>query len=560
MDSKVKTKVVFIIFITFLMLSLFNVIVYAADYATDADYNTKFSLLNNSVDVDLNGSKYLSFTGGSGSITWTSSEPTIATVENGTVRGLKIGSATITATRGDETSSCTVNVVYNSLNIGGNQGEYASSVNLILGEHPSETLFAKVKDGNFTEVSNPNVTWVSSDTSIVTVDKSKGTITAVKPGTAKITATAAGVSDSCNVNVYAAPTFTDFSKAKYETSLDWNVEKLKVTGIKPSSDNNYYYIITPNNSKPNIIKNDYGALDSEKMSNSLERFMINSDEKYIYTYNISKYAELNQDMYIWILQEEKLENYYYDTNGTYISFSTKFVDEGKKITRAELPKLNLILQNFSIGYWNSTTTNETDNYTYIKFNFPSDTENRKFNIKVGKVTDKSILTKIKNNDYTGITELLTYAKNNNSIYSQTLTTTSPAYFRSDAALFDGRKLLENKAYYYIYVEFDDENGKYYPIEGITLGQAWFSTVSNSWDLWAYTKSDFKWDNLSSTPTDTAPKKEDSLPATPEKKEDTTTASGKLPQTGISMGISLAIVVVLATCVFVYSKYNKLKGI
>lgn len=43
-------------------------------------------------------------------------------------------------------------------------------------------------------------------------------------------------------------------------------------------------------------------------------------------------------------------------------------------------------------------------------------------------------------------------------------------------------------------------------------------------------------------------------------KDATTATGKLPQTGISIGISLAIVVVLAACVFVYSKYNKLKGI
>lgn len=45
-----------------------------------------------------------------------------------------------------------------------------------------------------------------------------------------------------------------------------------------------------------------------------------------------------------------------------------------------------------------------------------------------------------------------------------------------------------------------------------------------------------------------------------KKEDNTTATGKLPQTGLSMGISLAIVVLLAGCVFAYFKYNKLRGI
>lgn len=542
MNSNIKIQITFIIFIAILMLSLFNIKVYAED---------TFSLEKESINVNLNGTAYLYYSGGSGSITWTSSDSSIATVDNGTVTGLKIGTATITATRGSETASCTVNVVYNSLTIGGNQGNNVGSVNLILGEHESETLIAKVEDIKFTEVSNPNVTWTSSNTSIVTVDNSTGTITGVKAGTATITATAAGVSDTCEVTVYDAPIFTDFSNAKYETTLNWTTETLQITGIKPNTDNYtnyYYYMITSNSSKPNIVMKSNGKVDLENTSNSLESFIVNSDENYIYTRNISKYAELNQDLYIWILQETKLGNSYYDTNGNYVGYSTKFVVEDKKITRAELPKLNLILQTFSIGYWNSTTSNESDNYTHINFNFPSDTENRKFTIKIGKVTDSSILSKIQNNDYAGITELLTYAKSHDSIYSQTLTTTSTAYFRSDTTLFDGNKLLENKAYYYIYIEFDDENGKYYPIEGVTLGQAWLASASDSWDLWAYTSSDFQWDNLSSTPTDTT-----------EKKEDTTVASGKLPMTGIEVGLVL-IIILIGGSLFTYFKYNKLKGI
>lgn len=543
MNSNTKIKIIFIIFVAVLMLSLFNIKVYAED---------KFSLDEKSIDINLNGTAYLSYSGGSGSITWTSSDSTIATVNNGTVTGLKIGSATITATRGSETASCTVNVVYNSLTIGGNQGSSVSSVNLILGEHNSETLFAKVRDGDSTEVSNPNITWTSSDTSIVAVDSSTGIITAVKPGTATITATAAGISNTCEVTVYDAPIFTNFSNAKYETTLNWTTETLQITGIKPNTDNytSYYYIITSGSSKPDIGMKSYGALDSENMNNSLERFVINTDENYIYTRNISKYAELNQDLYIWILQETKLGNYYYDTNGNYVNYSTKFVVESKKITRAELPKLNLILQTFNIGYWNSTTSNESDHYTHINFNFPSDTENRKFTIKIGKITDSSILSKIQNNDYAGITELLAYAKSHDSIYSQNLTTTSTAYFRSDTTLFDGNKLLEHKAYYYIYVEFDDENGKYYPIEGVTLGQAWLSSSSDSWDLFAYTSSDFQWDNLSSkyTPTST-------------KNEDSTVAPGILPNTGTNVLIIMSLILVTtAIGVIFYKKYNEYKEV
>lgn len=130
-----KSKIVFIIVVTILILTLFNIKVYAED--------TKFSLSEESIEVNLNGTKFLSYSGGSGSVTWESNDPSIATVNNGTIDGKKIGTTTITATRGNETASCTVNVVYNSLTIGGNEGKSVSSVNLILGEHDTETLILK---------------------------------------------------------------------------------------------------------------------------------------------------------------------------------------------------------------------------------------------------------------------------------------------------------------------------------------------------------------------------------------------------------------------------------
>ena len=105
-------------------------------------------------------------------------------------------------------------------------------------------------------------------------------------------------------------------------------------------------------------------------------------------------------------------------------------------------------------------------------------------------------------------------------------------------------MLEDKQYYYIYIEFDDENGKYYPVEGVTLGQAWFSTSSSNWDLWAYTKSEFKWDDLSSTYTPT------------DEEIDNTTATGKLPQTGTSIVIYVAMTVVIIAAVILAIKYKR----
>ena len=286
------------------------------------------------------------------------------------------------------------------------------------------------------------------------------------------------------------------------------------------------------------------------MEGQIDYLLVNAEENYLYTRKLSEYAELKQDLYLWVIESSKLKEWYYDTNGDYIGYATKFVVEGKELDRASLPPLNLILQSFNIGYWTSSSSSDTDNYTNIHFNFPSATENRKFTLKIGRITDNNILTKIKNNDYTGITDLLSFAKNNNAVYSKQLTTTSEAYFRSYDALFDGRSLLENKAYYYIYVEFDDENGKYYPIEGVTLGQAWFASSSDSWDLWAYTSSDFKWDNLTSTYTPT------------EKKDDNSTvAPGKLPNTGTNVIIMLSIIIATSIIGIVfYKKYNNYKGI
>ena len=286
------------------------------------------------------------------------------------------------------------------------------------------------------------------------------------------------------------------------------------------------------------------------MNGKIDYLLVNAEENYLYTRKLSEYAELTQDLYLWVIQESRLKEWYYDVNGDYVNYATKFAVEGKKLDRAALPPLNLILQSFNIGYWTSSSSSETDNYTNIHFNFPSAIENRRFTLKIGRITDNTILTKIKNNDYTGITDLLSYAKNNKAVYSKQLTTTSTAYFRSDDALFDGRSLLENKAYYFIYVEFDDENGKYYPVEGVTLGQAWLSSSANSWDLWAYTSSDFKWDNLSLTYTPSESKSDDS-----------TIAPGILPKTGTNVIIMIFMIFAISIIgIIFYKKYSSYKDI
>ena len=101
------------------------------------------------------------------------------------------------------TATLTVNPVYVT-GVALNKG----TLKLYTGQ--SETLTAKVSPDNAT---NKALTWSSSDKSIATVDEN-GTVTALKTGTAIITAAATDGSDvkaSCVVTVYPAVTRVDIS-------------------------------------------------------------------------------------------------------------------------------------------------------------------------------------------------------------------------------------------------------------------------------------------------------------------------------------------------------------
>ena len=502
------------------------------------------------INVVLNGKRYIFTTGGTGKTTYASNDETVATVsEYGQVTGNKIGSTTVTATKGEETVNVKVNVVYGNISIKSNIGT-AGTINLLTNTHKTEACTAIVKDYNGNEIKEAKVTWTSGDSSIVTVDD-KGVVTAVKAGKTTITASATGVTTSREVEVTSEESFTDFSNAKYETSLElYTAENLKISGVKPKEKSDYYYFITSENKKPEISYTKYGGIDLEKTQNE-GRLLANTEENYLYSRQLAQYAELNQDMYLWVIEQKKLENNYYNEDGSYAYYKTQFDVEGKKLERAELPKLNLIMKQFLLSSFNQNEGE--DGYSSLWFYFPTATENRKFTLKVGKVTDTAILSKIQKEDYSGITDLLKYAKTHDAVYSEKLTTTSAGrYWSKTEALFDGRKLLENRAYYYIYVEFDDENGKYYPIEGVTLGQAWLSSSSDSWDIWAYTSSDFKWDNLTVTSEETPAKVE-------EKKEDkTVTPAKKLPQTGVNLLIPIIAIMVSGIVFISYKKFRNIK--
>lgn len=128
-------------------------------------------------------------------VSWSSSDPSIAKVENGTVTAVKKGTATITATAGDKSASCSVVVSERVIPVSSVE---LNKTSLDLVEGDIETLTATVKPNDATD---KTISWSTSNPSVAKVDN--GTVTAVKEGTATITATAGEKSASCNVTVSA---------------------------------------------------------------------------------------------------------------------------------------------------------------------------------------------------------------------------------------------------------------------------------------------------------------------------------------------------------------------
>ena len=136
-------------------------------------------------------------------VTWSSNAPGVATVDSsGKVTAVAPGTATITVTTedGNKTATCAVTVTAATVPVTGVTLSQTQA-SLYCNRTPNTlALTARVAPDNAT---NNAVNWTSSDSAVATVDQN-GVVTAVAPGTAVITATAAdgrGASASCTVTV-----------------------------------------------------------------------------------------------------------------------------------------------------------------------------------------------------------------------------------------------------------------------------------------------------------------------------------------------------------------------
>ena len=171
-------------------------------------------------------------------VTWTSSNTSVAKVDRGKVTAVAQGTATITAKAGDKTATCSVTVKQKVIPV---TSITLDRVTLTMTEGDTQTLTAMVKPDDATD---KTVTWTSSNTRIAKVDGGK--VTAVAQGTATITAKAGDKTATCTVTVNQKVVDTngpiivsfDFTPKKVNVvdsnqKVTFTIHLTDETGVKP---------------------------------------------------------------------------------------------------------------------------------------------------------------------------------------------------------------------------------------------------------------------------------------------------------------------------------------
>ena len=159
-------------------------------------------------------------------VIWESDKTNIATVDNtGKVTAIAQGTAKITATADGKSADCTVTVTAKPVPVTGIELD-KTAITLEIDE--TQTLTATLTPDNATD---KTVTWTVAPSGVVSVDDN-GNVTALKDGTATITANANGKSATCSVTVNAP--LTNAQVLKY---LNDNVLN---KAVKHYADNNIF--------------------------------------------------------------------------------------------------------------------------------------------------------------------------------------------------------------------------------------------------------------------------------------------------------------------------------
>ncbi len=153
-------------------------------------------------------------------ITWSSTSPSVAAVSvDGAITTLAVGSTTITASSEGKSASATLTVLPVPVAIVTVTGAATMAPGAVNG------FTATLRDASGAALSNRAITWTSSDANVATVSAS-GSVTAITPGTATITASSEGKSGSATLTVrynIATVVFTGATRVKVGDSYPYTI-------------------------------------------------------------------------------------------------------------------------------------------------------------------------------------------------------------------------------------------------------------------------------------------------------------------------------------------------
>ena len=212
---------------------------------------------------------------GTGSLSWTSSNNSVATVDaNGNVTAVALGTANITASQNGMSATCVITVAGISLN--------KTSTKILIGG--TEQLTATVYP-------SASYTWTSSNPAVATVS-STGLVTAVAKGTTTITVTTedGGYTASCTVRVGVRKTVTTSAINTNSGTFNINNGEGSLTAQGLKIDVGIAYNSTANYLEMGLRYNrrDYNGTLSISSSETLDDFSITGVN---FTYTEYNYAQ-----------------------------------------------------------------------------------------------------------------------------------------------------------------------------------------------------------------------------------------------------------------------------
>ena len=182
-------------------------------------------------------------------VTWSSDNSDVVTVENGVIKAVKSGSTTVHVTVGTITKDISVHVLIPIDTVYPSQ----DSIAMNKGEETTVSVLVYPEDAE----EDRDVTWKSSDTSVVTIDES-GKIVALKGGNAIITGTLEN-GKSVEISVSVVVPLTSITIQSENLVLNRGEEK-KIEATKNPSDTTDTNTIVWNSSNPDAVTIQNGVL------------------------------------------------------------------------------------------------------------------------------------------------------------------------------------------------------------------------------------------------------------------------------------------------------------